>query len=301
MNPTVTLRSLQWFLVVAEELHFGRAATRLHVTQPPLTRTIQTLEAEIGAQLFDRTTRDVRLTPAGEVLFVEARRLISDVKTMRNRVLEAADGRGRTVHIGVVESASLTRMPSVISEFRRRFKQIHLHIHELHSADQLQMISDRVLDWGLLRGPVSDIGLSTTLAYNDPLVAVVSANSFDDVKSIELSSLIDTSIILYDQSLLGPGFLSAVVTACAQAGFTPRISETASSTAMLLSLVSEGTRVGVVSEAVATISTSDVKFIPIVNPTPISPVLLAWRSGERTPELEALIDILRDSRLQSNH
>lgn len=294
MELEVSLRSLRAFVVVAEELHFGRAAERLHVTQPPLTRAIQALEVTFGTQLFDRSTRQVRLTPAGVALLGEARRLLSDAQSMQSRVREAAEGRARTIRLGVIESATLSRMPAALSEFGRLHQDLHLYIHDLHSLEQLQKIKDHEIDWGLVRGPVSEPGLESAVAYEDALVAAVPAAAFEGRTRISLRELETMPLILYDQSL-GSGFMYAVVTASAQLGFAPRVTRYATSTAMLLSLVAEGFGVGIVSEGVALSRSDKVRFVAVDDPTPHSPVLLVWREGEFAPELESLLDILRTS------
>lgn len=282
------------FVALAEELHFGRAADRLHMTQPPLTRSIQALESALGAQLVDRSTRQVSLTAAGAALLPDARRLLADAQAMRERVLDVAAGLQRTVRLGVIESASFTRMPVILSEFRHRYPHVHLLIHDEHSTEQLRKIKDHELDWGVVRGPISDPELETAMAYDDPLVAAVSERAFEGMDRLELTQLDGASLVLYDLSL-GPGFMSAVVTACAQAGFTPRVTTSASSTPMLLSVVSEGSSVGIVSEAVARTRPPGIRFMPIVDPPVSSPILLVWRIGETVPELHALMEILRAS------
>ncbi len=294
MHADINLRTLRAFVVLAEELHFGRTAARLHVTQPALTRTIQALETALGVQLVDRSTRQVQLTLAGNALNVDARRLLSDVQMMQERVRAAAEGRHRTVRLGVIESASMTRMPSVLSEFRQRYPQVHLLIHDLHSVEQLRRIKDHELDWGVVRGLVSDPDFESAIAYDDPLVAAVPENAFAGTSRIDLRELEDESLVLYDRSL-GTAFMSAVGAACAQVGFTPRVTMNATSTPMLLSIVSEGSGIGIVSEAVAATGAEGIRFLRIENPTISAPILLVWRRGESSPEVEALLEILRDS------
>lgn len=228
------------------------------------------------------------------MLAAEGRRLLSMEQSMRDRVLEAAEGRARTVRLGVIESASLTRMPAVLSEFRRRHPEVHLNIHDLHSTEQLERLRDHEIDWGLLRAPVSDPAFESAIVYDDPLVAAVPADAYDGAPRIPLRELERTPLVLYHQSL-GPGFMATVVGACAQIGFAPRVTRRADSTAMLLSLVSEGAGIGIVSEAVATTRAEGVRFVGLDDPTPSSTVLLVWRAGESTPELRALLEILRDT------
>src|SRR3712207_3664921 len=151
MEEVVTLHQLRLFVAVAEELHFRRAAERLHMSQPPLTRQIRALETDLGVQLFARSSRSVVLTPAGAALLREARRVISAaegaVLATRRAALEGVD----TVVVGCVESAAVNLMPAVLSVFCERYPHVSVEVRQLHTREQERALAAREIDCGILR------------------------------------------------------------------------------------------------------------------------------------------------------
>lgn len=170
------IRRLRYFLVVADELHFGRAAGRLHISQPPLSHQIQQLEIELGVKLFHRTTRQVRLTPAG----LELQRRLAGVLDDLDRAVKDLDevrlGRAGRITVGFVSSASYTVMPQAVRMFRQQLPDVELRLVPLTSGDQVDQLHDGSLDLGILRGGDASLGLPIEELYTEPLVACLPAD-----------------------------------------------------------------------------------------------------------------------------
>ena len=169
----VDLRHLRYFLAVAEELHFGHAAERLHMAQPPLSQQIRRLEEEIGHPLFLGTSRSVSLTPAGKSLLERARRTLRRVDDDLDAVRSVARGEVGILKVGFVGSAMLTKLPSILSKYRNLYPQVRLHLDEYHSSQMLEGLRDGAVDVGLARdaGHVADMHVER--AFVEPLPAAV--------------------------------------------------------------------------------------------------------------------------------
>src|SRR4051812_15156741 len=144
----IELRQLRYFVAVAEEMHFGRAAARLHMTQPPLSQTIQSLEAALGTPLFARTKRSVALTPAGTALLPEARRLLTQAEVLPDLARRAASGESGRLSLAFVSTADYSVLPPFLREFRERYPQVHIDLREATSDVQLEDLEQGRIDVG---------------------------------------------------------------------------------------------------------------------------------------------------------
>src|SRR5687767_2086529 len=171
------LRHLRYFVAVAEELHFGRAAVRLHVSQPPLSQQIKALEEELGVQLFQRTRRHVELTDAGRALLPEARAALEQAERAQRVAREAGAGaRGRLV-IGFVTSASYSVLPAAVRALRRAWPSVEVTLREMVPSAQLEALEWREIDVGLLRPPVDDARVEVEVVLEEPLLVALPARS----------------------------------------------------------------------------------------------------------------------------
>jgi len=160
------LRHLRYFLAVAEELHFGRAAQRLHIAQPPLSQQIRRLEEEIGHPLFVRSSRSVKLTPAGKALMERARRTLRNVDEDLEAVRSVARGEVGVLKVGFVGSAMLTRLPSILDKYRRLYSRVQLHLNEFHTSQLIGALREGSADVALARdaGPADDLHVEPAFA-----------------------------------------------------------------------------------------------------------------------------------------
>jgi DNA-binding transcriptional LysR family regulator len=195
------LRSLQVFVVVAEELHFGRAAARLHMTQPPLSQQIRELEHRLGTALFVRTTRSVQLTDAGKVLLDRARRLLADSDAAVFAVRRAAAGEVGNLALGFVNSTGHELLPKVIAKYRRKFPEVNLELKELISGDLLEALLTGRIDVALVRATSSmkSPGLEFfTIMRERMLLALPAEHELARLRRVPLRRLDGVSFVGYD-------------------------------------------------------------------------------------------------------
>jgi DNA-binding transcriptional LysR family regulator len=296
-----TIQQLRCFLVLAEELHFGRAAERLHISQPPLSRHIQSLESAVGVRLLDRAGRRVDLTPAGEVFRRECEQVLRRLDRGVRMARQVASGQAGDLVIGYVEPVGIDLLPRVLGDFRVLHPDHTLRLVEMHTLAQVEALSDGRIDCALLRTTTSSSAdLEFDTVWKDELVIALSerhALARPEVDRLPLSKLMDEPLVVYENSL-GVGMLTATLAACSDAGFSPTIAHTASSTPMLLSLVAGGEGVALVSSEIAKVPRPGIVFRTIDGPRVTSDVLMGWRRNEYSPALADLRQLLRTKSLR---
>ena len=293
MDPRIELRHLRYFVAVAEELHFGRAALRLHLAQPPLSQQIRQLEEILGYPLFLRTSRSVRLTPAGAVYLERTRNILQAVDRDVAEMRKVAAGEFGSLHIGFVGSAMLTRLPALLRTVRERLPQISLQLHESFTARVLEGLDDRSLDVGLLRDPDPQDGLHMETLFTEPFVAVVPArHPLAARKSLTVASLRAAPFVFYPRTA-GVRAFEKPMALCEAAGFRPRIVQVASHWLTILRLVGTGIGVSIAPASVRQIASPDSVCLPLRGVRATSEMQLAWRTGETRPMVHHFAQIAR--------
>ncbi len=285
------LRHLRYFLAVAEELHFGRAAERLGIAQPPLSRQIQNLESELGFKLFDRSRRRVELSAAGAVLVGRARDVLERLdEAVREARRTSAGQRGR-VSVGYPSSLAYTALSGLPRAFRREFPAVELVVRELPLAEQLEGLKNGQLDVGFVRGPLVDRELAYECVRREPLMLAVPADHpLAGRKRLTLASVAREPFVFFPRAR-APAFFDLLLGLCQKAGFTPQIRHEAPQ-ADVLSLVAAGFGISIMPASVREIRRADVVFRPFAG-APLTELLLAWRAGESAPSRQAFIDVVR--------
>ena len=256
----IDLRKLRYFVAVAEELHFGRAAERLGMAQPPLTQQIQKLETALGCQLLSRKPRNTSLTEAGAVLLEEARRLLGGIAEAVERTRRA--GRGETGHltIGVPPSVMLSALPAVIRTFRRRFPEVKFTLRELSTSAIAEELGRGALDIGFLRETQATGSLKAEFVYEEPVVAVLPAtHPLAARPRLTLRHLAKEPFILFPRRL-GEAFYSKLTSLCVEAGFTPQIVQEATQWQSVVTFVETGMGVSIAPACVARFRWKDVVY-----------------------------------------
>lgn len=244
------LRQLRYFLVVAEELHFGRAAERLHLTQPPLTVAIRRLERELGVQLFDRTTRRVTLTHAGEAFKRRVREAVTELDEAAGDVASVAAGLSGRIRVGFVSSASYTTIPEAIRAFRRQRPRVELVLSPLTSGEQIEQLLDGDLDVGLIRDPGEVPGLAMELVSTEDLVAVLpEAHPLASREEVRPEDLEGEPMILFPYRLM-PGFVTRVLRLFDGLETSPQVVQQAIHQETVLGLVAAGLGISILPESV---------------------------------------------------
>ena len=291
------IRRLRYFVAVAEELSFTRAAARLHIAQPPLSIQIRALEQEIGARLFDRDQRHVFLTQAGKHLLMRARGILASVEAAGAEVRCAALGDVGTLHLGYASSAMFTSsLTWAIKRFQMEFPHVLLTLHEMTSLDQLNGLHYRTLDAGILRK--TDVGAPKGITieewYRAPLVAAM-ANDHPLAKkrAIKISDLRDQPLIMYPRES-GIGLYWQVLRLCAGAGFRPQIVREVQELTTIIGLVDAGVGIAMVPADTRSIHLDGVVYVPLRDKEAFSTLYLAFRSRDRNAHLRGLLDELRN-------
>ena len=283
------VRQLRYFVAVARTLHFGQAAERLHMAQSPLSQAIRQLESEIGVTLFDRTTRRVDLTPAGEVFLADAERILEAVEDARARVRHVGEGSAGMLRVGSTGLAALRQLPRLARIAARELPGLVLRFvpNLLTPAQELALAEERI-DLALLRPPVHG-GLVSRLVDRERFTLAVPTHHHLGDGPVALAALRDEEFVVYDAP--GSAVTAAVERACAGAGFRPRRSREAGETTILLTLVAAGLGVALLPESVLALRVEGVRYVPVADDVHVE-LALAWRADHSSTALARLIDTL---------
>lgn len=290
------LRHFRYFVAVAEELHFGRAARRLKIAQPPLSRQIQDLEIEIDAPLFARNRRSVTLTPAGTAFLVRAREVLSAVDRAVVDAKRANRGELGAISIGYVSSVAYSGLGPMLRAFRKRCPSVFVRVRQLPPTEQLRALRAGEIDVGLLRVPFDDTGVSTAVIRRETLVAALpSGHPLTARARIAMSDLAREPFVLFPRTA-SPPFYDYVVSLCQAAGFSPQIAYEAPHVD-LLSLVSAGFGVSLVPSSTKASGREGIELRPIVG-GPRADLVVAWRheageGGSEAATVREFVQVVR--------
>jgi DNA-binding transcriptional LysR family regulator len=290
----VELRHLRYFIAVAEERHFGRAAERLHIAQPPLSQQIQRFEAELGEPLLYRTTRSVELAPAGEVLLERGREILALVDAALEDARRAARGEYGRLAIGFTGSSTYELLPTLAASLRTELPGVLLDLRgELLTPAQVSRLLDGTLDLGLLRPPVHERALETEIVRSEPLVAVLpESHRLAALPAVPLKELAGEPFVTYPSHFRSV-MHDAVEDACAAHGFRPDAVHEVAETATLVSFVAAGLGVSLVPASVRNMSVHGAIYRTLTDDTTHVELALAWRRDDDHPVLSRARDAIR--------
>lgn len=285
------LRHLRYFVAVAEELHFGRAAARLGIAQPPLSMQIRDLESEVGVRLLARTSRHVELTAAGRVFLDGARSILAELDGIISDTQRAQRGETGQLRMGFVSSAAYEVLPTLLRAFRDRYPDIVLRLHAATTLEQIEALRERRFDLGLLRLPIDDAGLAWHVITEEPLVAVLPASHARATREpVPLAALAHESFILYPRAD-NPAIHDAIIAQCHQAGFSPHITQESGDMQAITGLVASGIGIALVIASPGLRGAPGVVFQPLLGDNvPVWSLALAWRrEREVAPAVRAFL------------
>ena len=285
----VELRLWRSFVTVADELHYGRAAERLHITQPALSRQIRDLERALGATLFDRTTRRVTLTTAGRAVLTQARRALTEAERAVSIARDAASGGTGHIVIGVLPAVSLATLPGLIHEHRVAHPGVGFRIVESFDDEQFEDLLAGRIDVGFLRATAGPAGIRIRNLMSESVVAVLPAgHRYSRYKQLALSELADEPFVFFPRhrSMLA---YDQFLASCHAAGFSPDIVQEASGVA-ILGLVAAGIGVSVLAASYRALRPVGIDFVPIVGHD--LTLQLAWADRNTNPALTGFFDVI---------
>jgi DNA-binding transcriptional LysR family regulator len=293
-TPGVDVRRLRYFLAVAEELHFGRAAERLHIAQPALSRQIASLEAGIGALLFDRTRSNIHLTAAGEALLPRARDILARVADAARVARRASEGTIGIIQVGFVGSATFSILPGVFNAYRAHHPDVELVLHAMNTAELRAALIDRSIDIAFARPGIQDPEIVSEVVQREALVVALSENDpLAEQNYIGLADLALRPFILYPRHPR-PSFADTILDMCRKEGFTPVVAQETLEIQTALSLVSVGAGVSIVPESTSNAQLYGVAYRPLLGETLQTQLSLAYRRDNRSPVLNGFCSLVRE-------
>ena len=297
------IRQLRYFVAVAEELNFSRAAGRMYLSQPALSQQIRMLEHELGVSLFHRTKNYVALTEAGQALLQGARRVLVLVEQTAREAREVGGAEVNHLKVGFPEYANHTRVADALQAFRRRYPYVELEEHETFTLQETLQQIDRLhkgtLDVGFLLRPEEDDVIEIEHVLDIELVAALPAgHPLAGREEISVKELSDERLILFSRSF-HPRCYDYVVGCCREAGFEPKVVQRKEpqlySGATTYRMVASGIGVGIVARPlVSGYRPSDVIFKPLRDPALSLDLVAAWRRGDISPNLRAFLEAVRE-------
>lgn len=289
------LRHLIAFVAVAEELHFGRAAARLQMAQPPLSQRIRQLERELRVQLFERTTRAVHLTEAGQAMLEPTRRVLDDVDTAVRAAKSGGRGELGRVSLGFSGASSHKHLPRLTGAVRRAHPGLRLVLSRQNYAnDALSGVADGVLDLAFVRLPINREGVVVRIIEEEELVAALPAHHrLADSEEVSLSDLAEEQFVTFP-GIIGSSVRDALVHACVEEGFNPQIAQEAPDTYTILALVAAGVGVTLTPSSVQHVRNTELVFRPLAGPKRVLFAALAWRSNNHSAALGKVLKIAEE-------
>ncbi|EAO2686789.1 LysR family transcriptional regulator [Salmonella enterica] len=290
------LSQLRFFLAVATELNFSRAAKRLNMTQPPLSRQIQLLEHQLGVELFDRTTRSVVLTAAGRRFFIEAQDLLQRAHVAMLNAQKMSQGNIGSVNISFVASAVYAFLPMVVARGKERYPHIDISLKEMTTGEQFEALRLRQSDIGLVRAPSALTGVSSEILVSEPFVlAVPRQHELATLSDITIAHLDKQPFIMYALSTWQP-FYELLTGMFRSNNIQPDYVQYIGSTLTILSLVNAGMGMAFVPESAARILFDDIVYRHITLPAGIESLLyLAWRDDNDNPAFKVMLELIKFS------
>jgi LysR family transcriptional regulator, hca operon transcriptional activator len=289
------LRHLRYFVAVAEELNFTRAAQRLNTAQPSLSQQIRHLEAELGLPLLARTKRSVTLTEGGRVFLADARRILAQLDGAAHRAAQAQQGKFVEVSIGIVPAAEIKILPKLVPLLERSRPGVRWAFHNLPSAEQKRMLATGSLDIGLLRGPLEHPRLEVeTVLWEELVAGLPSGHPLARKKTVSIPQLNEVPFIMVSRRG-SPELYDAVRAFCERSGLHPRVAQRADNILGNLNMIRAGLGFALLPDYATSILPRGVVVRPLaVNPPPMVPLVVAHRRTRRDGPVAAFKRILRE-------
>ena len=289
------LRHLRYFVAVAEELNFTRAAERLNTAQPSLSQQIKHLEADVGIPLLDRSKRHVALTEGGKAFLADTKEILAHLDRSVQRAVRAQQGRSAELVIGVVPAAEIKILPKLIPLVKRRLPRVRLVFHNLPSAEQKRLLATGSLDFGILRGPLEDPRLEVEdLLWEKLVVGLPAKHGLASKKTVSIRQLNNLPFIMVSRDG-SPELHDAVRAFCERSGLHPRVVQQADNVLGNLNMIRAGIGFGLFPDYATSILPKGVVVKPLAwEPAPLVSLVVAHRRRKQTAAMLAFKKVLRE-------
>jgi LysR family transcriptional regulator, benzoate and cis,cis-muconate-responsive activator of ben and cat genes len=294
-EAAMKINQLRYFLVLAEELHFVRAAARLNVSQPPLSRQIQALEHELGLTLFVRGNQRVSLTEAGASLYSDLKETFAGLDRAVVRAKGVARGEAGRIALGMTGSVSFGVMPGILERFHSKFPLVRMEILHLIKADQMQALAARRISLGLTRSAVHTAQIASEVIHQEPFIAALhESHPLARQKSVALEKLEHDNFVLY-RGNSWPSVADEIIGLCATAGFSPNIDQDTGEMQTAVSLVAAGLGVTVVADCIRSLLLPRVVYRPLTvgGKIPTTKLHAIYRKDETSTVVKAFLRLAR--------
>lgn len=273
----IELRHLRYFVAVAEELHFGRAAARLNISQPPLSQQIQILEQQVGARLFARTNRSVGLTEAGRQFLADSRQILLQVNEAAARASRLHHGETGELNIGFTSSAPFIKAVSdTLSTFRQRYPDVHIQTRETNTREQISPLNEGTLALGLMRNTQLPDTLDWQVILREPLLAMIHRdNPLAQKSAVSLIELGQEPFVFFDPHV-GTGLYDDILGLMRRYGVTPTITQEVGEAMTIIGLVASGLGVSILPASFSRVQLHEMRWVPIAEADAISEMWLVW-------------------------
>lgn len=273
----IELRHLRYFIAVAEELHFGHAAARLNISQPPLSQQIQILEQQIGARLLARTNRSVSLTPAGRQFLADSRQILSLVDDAAARAARLHQGETGELRIGFTSSAPFIKAVSdTLSSFRQRYPDVHIQTREINTREQITPLNEGTLDLGLMRNTPLPETLAWEVILREPLLAMIHRDHpLAGRAAVSLVELAQEPFVFFDPHV-GTGLYDEILGLMRRYKLTPTITQEVGEAMTIIGLVAAGLGVSILPASFHRVQLNEMRWVPIIEADAVSEMWLVW-------------------------
>ncbi|MDZ8185168.1 MAG: LysR family transcriptional regulator [Nostoc sp. ChiSLP02] len=287
------LRHLRYFIAVAEELHFSKAAERLHIAQPPLSQQIQQLEAQLGVELFHRKTkRQVQLSEAGQVFLQEAYQLLAQLQKAIELTQKIGRGEKGQLRIGFTGLVTYNLLPVILRQFREQFPEVELMLQELTTTEQERALQDSRIHVGFAHPPLEDNTLNQKCIQQEALiVALAETHPLAEREKISVRSLINENFIVFPRHL-GSGLYDQIVSLCQQGNFSPKVTQEAIQMQTIIGLVSAEMGIAIVPSSLQNFQRAGVVYRNFEEKTPLVETAIVWREEDMTPVLKEFLQVV---------
>jgi DNA-binding transcriptional LysR family regulator len=292
------VRHLWLFLAVAEEEHFGRAAQRLGMSQPPLTEQIQVLEQALKVKLFERGRHGAKLTQVGTAILPAVRKFAEQLARLELAVQEATQGNSGVLTIGAIASAMIDTLPPFIEQLKAQFPQLTVSVKEIDSVEAVPALErgDVDLAFARLEGEQGPSIQSLALRQDRLAVALPKTHRFAELPRVRLASLAGEAFVMFSRHF-SPNYYDSIIATCRGAGFSPRVLHEVRSVASQIAFVGCGQGIALVPDSLKKMAADTVVFRPLKESVTVVTTAVAWSTGRANPIVDAAVEVLSKSRI----